>query len=113
MNERDIRREAKIRLHLSRARLPQRIVSAINVTHWYMATKNPAPAPSTNSAFGIVTPVGRPHARTTALDLGRIVAGLRDVHPELRSGFYAPVTSGRHVRRSRTGRDDARDLAIS
>ena len=39
--------------------------------------------------------VGRPHAGTTALDLGRIVAGLRDVHPELRSGFYAPVTAGR------------------
>ena len=31
------------------------IVSAIIVTHWYIATKNPAPAPSTNSTSGIVT----------------------------------------------------------
>ena len=34
-------------------------VSAIIVTHWYMARKNPAPATSTNSAslvWGIITP---------------------------------------------------------
>jgi hypothetical protein len=38
----------------------QGIVSAINVTHSYMATKNPAPANSTNSAFGIITPRRKP-----------------------------------------------------
>ena len=50
---------APIGIHRSRARRVAGIVSAINVTHWYMATKNPAPAPSTNSAFrvsGIITP---------------------------------------------------------
>ena len=34
----------------------QGIASAIIVTHWYMATKNPAPVPSTNSTSGICHP---------------------------------------------------------
>ena len=60
------------------------------VTHWYMATKNPAPATSTNSAFlvsGIITPAQEaPSAGTRMLNLGHIVAGfsLRLPEPYLR-----------------------------
>src|SRR6476661_2042110 len=46
-----------------------------HVTHSYMATKNPAPATSTNSAFGMITPRRKPapSAGIREPDLGDIV----------------------------------------
>ena len=48
------------RVAITAGHQPQGIASAIIVTHSYMAMKNPAPTPSTNSAYrvsGIITPV--------------------------------------------------------
>jgi hypothetical protein len=56
-------------------------VSAIMVTHWYMARKNPPPAAITNSVLlvsGIIDPPQRPRAGTLfRLDLGSFVAFCR------------------------------------
>ena len=73
-------RPSRIGVHRSRdgkgALRRQGSVSAIIVTHWYMATKNPAPATNTNRALGIITPRRKPapSAGTKAPDFGHIVA---------------------------------------
>ena len=79
------------------------------MTHWYMATKNPAPAPSTNSAFGIGIPVGRPLRGSRALDLGRIVA----IRQPSAAMINRPLPEGDHVTSTmlRTGRATRKGLA--
>jgi hypothetical protein len=85
----------------------QCVVSAIMVTHWYMARKNPAPTAKANSAFlvsDIITPQRKkaPSAGTRALDLGHIVVSyavrpLRLPEPYLRlTTLLVAVAQGDH-----------------
>ena len=89
----------------------QGIVSAIIVTHWYIARKNPAPAAITNSVFrvsGIIDPPQRPRAGTLfRLDLGGFVAFCRG----LPFRVAGTLPQGDHVGGPRP-LDDGEDVAL-
>jgi hypothetical protein len=85
----------------------QGIASAIIVTHSYMATKNPAPTPSTNSAYrvsGMIDPRSAPAPGLSASQLGQLrgstpgVLPLRLLEPYLRlTTLEVPVPSKRLI----------------